>query len=522
MKRMFLMTVMAMMMAACNNETPEMPDNSQGDEKPGNQTEQPDSPKKAPSMGEVINLHKAIADAVGNKPSTEKVNLANYVKDYSYVKDTYKNNKYIIEFADGQVSVLDLNPYESKTENRTTRASRQVKDSRSGEANDSTFSNSRILLWEPAPFGSVVNDNAKKLLTDYVGVDNVVSLSGGDCTWQSLMQLSEYAVVLINGLGVDGQWVVTGQEFIEALDYSSIKQYISIYTAIVDGVLKNYYMVNDKFIAECLAGMNERGVVFNAAASGAEKDGLADAFAKIGYPTYVGLDNMSEKEWTTEKVETFMTTLFAGHSSTGEAFKAIEGDYEYPDVLGNTVKVGFRFIGDENLYCPYTAFTDKMAVMKMLDLYGVADKYDFEGLLAANKIVLDYNGRINMLDLSEKGLTGSICKELMWLDQLYMLNLGENALSGEIPAFLGNYPHLTSLMLDDNQLTGNVPTSFQGYYDKGGFVNLSGNKLEGQIPFGKYTDNNMFFKFDRKYQYMDDGGVIENESGLWYSDEPIQ
>ena len=127
-----------------------------------------------------------------------------------------------------------------------------------------------------------------------------------------------------------------------------------------------------------------------------------------------------------------------------------------------------------------------------------------------------------MLDLGECGLEGGVSDRFMWLDQLYMLNLDGNRLSGEIPAFLGELPRMTGLMLQDNLFTGNIPASFERYYTNSGFVNLTGNKMNGQIPFGKYADNNIFFQFDHKYQYESDGTVTTNDHGLWFSDEPVK
>lgn len=520
MKKIFLMTMLAIIMAACNSETPEMPGNNNGNEN-GNQTENPDGIKNDPSMGDIIELHKAIADALGNKPSSVKIDLTDYVKELNYVQSSYDNYKYTIEFKDGTVSVLDLNNYKSQVENRSYIGNRGNVSGRSEENNDSTFSNAKVLIWEPAPFGSVINEMSDKILTDYVGEENVIRVSGPGCTWQSLMEMSEYAMVIINGLGMDGKWIVTGQEYTDVLDYSSIKEYIGIYSAIVDGKLKNYYMVNDNFITRCIAKVNERGVIFNASASGANSNWLAEAFEKVGYPFYIGLDNMPDKNWATVKTQQFLTSMFVERLGTGDAFKTIEGIYEYKDQYDNNIKVGFKMKGNGSLYCPYTALTDRMAVLSILENYRCGS-FTFDELIKDNKIVLDYNKRVNMLDLGSMGLKGSICRQLAWLDQLYMLNLNDNALCGEIPAFMGEYTHLTSLMLNNNELTGNIPDTFKDYYDNDAFINLSNNKMNGKIPFGKYTDNKTFFRFDHKYQYDYDGAVITKDHGLWFSDEPIQ
>ena len=520
MKKIFLTAMAAMIMVACDSETPEVPGNKTSNEE--NKTEKPEGQKKNPSMTDVIGIHQSVAKALDNKPTASKVDLTDYAKGFSLTKSTCKNNKYKLEFADGTVSVLDLNNYESKNENRSTTGSRSNAASRSEEENDSTFSNSKVLVWEAAPFGTVLTDDAHQLLLNYMGKDNVKTMSGADCTWQSLMEMSEYAVVIFNGLGVDGGWIVTGQEYTDALDYSSVKEYIGIYSAVVDGQLKNYYMVTDAFISKFIAPMVKKGLVFNASASGADGNGLAKAFATIGYPAYVGLDSMPDEEWTTSMTEIFLTSLFADRTSTGDAYALVEEEHQYTDALGKEVKVGFKMEGEQSLYAPYTEFTDRMAVTRILENYGVDGKYTFESLVEDNKIVLDYYGRINMLDLSDMGLEGEIEPLFTWMDQLYLLNLNDNKLSGDIPAFLGEYPNLTSLMMSNNELTGNIPATFKKLYENGGVVSLTNNKMNGQIPFGKYADNNIMFRFDHKYQYDNDGTVTENEHGLWFSDEPVK
>ena len=519
MKKMLFMAMMAMTMVACSSETPELPDNGTENERPVDKEE---VGNVNPSLANLVDVHKAMADAFNNLPTATKKDLKQFMGDYSFVNSSYKNNKYIIQFADNTVSVLDLNSY-STTGSRAVTPIAKGAASRGTEKADSLLSNEKVLLWEAAPFGGSIAGKVGELMEAYAGTENVVRLSGAECTWQSLMQLSEYATVVFNGLGADGGWLVTGQEYIEQLDYSSMKKYIGIYSAVVDKKLKHYYMVNADFISENMAPMIERGVVFNASSSSADGDALAQAFAKIGYPTYIGFDNMVPEEWAVEKAELFFTGMMGVRLSTGDAFKNGVGEaYEYMLDNNNKVKVAGVLKGDKKLYSTFTAMTDMIAVNNILEYYKCDESISYESLLADGKIVLDYYGRVNMLDLGDAGLEGVIAPQFSWLTKLFMLNLDNNALSGEIPSFMGEFEQMSSLLLNDNQLTGNIPESFKGYYENNGFVNLTGNKMEGQIPFGKYTDIKVFFTFDRKYSYDSDGTVTTNDHGLWFADEPIQ
>ena len=181
------------------------------------------------------------------------------------------------------------------------------------------------------------------------------------------------------------------------------------------------------------------------------------------------------------------------------------------------VQITCKFKGNETVYFPYTAMTDLMAIKSLIEDYNL--ETDIETLHQQERISFGWNERINLLDLSGLGLSGSISTRFSHLTDLVMLNLSQNQLTGEIPTELSSLEMLSGLEISDNQFTGNVPESFRSYYDKKIFVNVSGNQLYGQIPFGKLSDANTLFMFDHRYAYSGDGEVIDNQTGLWYADE---
>ena len=69
--------------------------------------------------------------------------------------------------------------------------------------------------------------------------------------------------------------------------------------------------------------------------------------------------------------------------------------------------------------------------------------------------------RVTELNLSRRGLTGSIPTELGEVVNLNTLLLDGNRLSGEIPSELGNLTNLRVLDLEGNQLTGCVPSALR-------------------------------------------------------------
>ena len=96
-------------------------------------------------------------------------------------------------------------------------------------------------------------------------------------------------------------------------------------------------------------------------------------------------------------------------------------------------------------------------------------------------VTTDADNRVQRLDLSFNGLSGTIPAELGNLTNLQELNLWNNDLSGTIPAELGNLTNLQSLNLLGNDLSGSIPaelgnlTNLQGMY-------LYQNRLSGTIP----------------------------------------
>ncbi len=89
--------------------------------------------------------------------------------------------------------------------------------------------------------------------------------------------------------------------------------------------------------------------------------------------------------------------------------------------------------------------------------------------------------RVTGLDLSSRGLTGSIPTQLGSLTNLEHLDLHSNQLTGSIPTQLGSLTNLQYLNLHTNQLTGSIPTQL-GSLTGLQRLFLSTNQLTGSIP----------------------------------------
>ena len=88
---------------------------------------------------------------------------------------------------------------------------------------------------------------------------------------------------------------------------------------------------------------------------------------------------------------------------------------------------------------------------------------------------------LKQLDLKNNQLSGSIPAELGNLSTIEVLDLSENQLSGSIPAELGNLSSLINLYLEGNQLTGSIPAEL-GNLSTLKRLYLKGNQLTGSIP----------------------------------------
>ena len=96
-------------------------------------------------------------------------------------------------------------------------------------------------------------------------------------------------------------------------------------------------------------------------------------------------------------------------------------------------------------------------------------------------VTTDENGRVTVLNMHIKRLSGEIPLELGNLASLKKLELFTNQLSGEIPPELGNLASLKKLYLQDNQLSGEIPPEL-GNLANLEWLDLFENELSGCVP----------------------------------------
>ncbi|KAL5139649.1 Receptor-like protein EIX2 [Glycine soja] len=96
---------------------------------------------------------------------------------------------------------------------------------------------------------------------------------------------------------------------------------------------------------------------------------------------------------------------------------------------------------------------------------------------------LEYMNFMNVIDLSNNILSGSVPLEIYMLTGLQSLNLSHNQLLGTIPQEIGNLKQLEAIDLSRNQFSGEIPESMAVLHYLS-VLNLSLNNFVGEIPTG--------------------------------------
>ncbi|XP_074282416.1 uncharacterized protein LOC141606929 [Silene latifolia] len=102
----------------------------------------------------------------------------------------------------------------------------------------------------------------------------------------------------------------------------------------------------------------------------------------------------------------------------------------------------------------------------------------WEGVTCGRK-----HNRVTLLDLSSRGLAGTISPFIGNLSFLTIIELYNNSISGNIPAQLGHLNRLQVLRLRNNTLVGEIPSNISNCSNLN-LLSFGNNKLEGKLPTG--------------------------------------
>ena len=134
---------------------------------------------------------------------------------------------------------------------------------------------------------------------------------------------------------------------------------------------------------------------------------------------------------------------------------------------------------------------------------------------------------LEVLELTESGLTGTLPTEIGEMKSLQLLDLSGNDLTGTLPSELGNLTNLVTAILDDNAFSGTLPAEINNMTELAtlhiannqltgkllnfsmtpnlGHIILAGNQLTGTIPSDLWNEENNTFGFrilDLTYNFL--------------------
>ncbi|CAM9597019.1 unnamed protein product, partial [Ectocarpus sp. 12 AP-2014] len=156
--------------------------------------------------------------------------------------------------------------------------------------------------------------------------------------------------------------------------------------------------------------------------------------------------------------------------------KRMRDDQKIPKIDRQDVKIPFP-ISSEDRAALLTLFLSTGGTKwKKHDKWGTdAELWRWQG------VNVNQDGRVVMLDLSNKSLEGPFPEALRDLKELKRLYLSYNNLTGSIPSWLGFLRKLQGLRLSSNHLTGPIPVSLGALTDLT-HLDLRSNKLTGLVP----------------------------------------
>lgn len=127
---------------------------------------------------------------------------------------------------------------------------------------------------------------------------------------------------------------------------------------------------------------------------------------------------------------------------------------------------------------------DALAADPPLNWSADASIYDWEGIKIYELQDIPHENeraRVIWLELRERGLSGSIPRELARLERLHRIDFAHNRLIGGIPRELAGLEHLNTFVFRHNELSGRIPTEI-GNPTHLLYVDLAHNQLTGSIP----------------------------------------
>lgn len=194
--------------------------------------------------------------------------------------------------------------------------------------------NKKVLIWAAFAdqFDIDMEPSLRQIFSDSpVGLD-IVYKQNKECDVNSLMELANYGIIVLDTHGANGDLILTreeakfGDEFSAsdvaevAAQFNLVSQQYQLVT-MSDGV--TYYAVTSKFIRKSVRGTLPNSIVFNGSCESLKTDNLSNAFISKGAKTYLGFSEVVMTNTCVEKADEFFKGLVGDElKKTGDSYVA--------------------------------------------------------------------------------------------------------------------------------------------------------------------------------------------------------
>ena len=238
-----------------------------------------------------------------------------------------------------------------------------------------------VLLWSPfdTEWGnSDETDDVVDIVNESLGGNKLTLLSDARANVESLSHLDSYGLIILSTHGINGDWLVTGEEATNSAKYQrdiltgKISTFVNV--NLQDGDSKSYFMVNSSwFSSQELAFPNS--IILNNSCESTKTDKLWKAFQKNGAKTYLGYTGSVTNDYVTVETTEFISGLLCENKSVQESFEcsfdAFYDDGEFMNILGaGNMKLPFGIMNPdfENKLHGWSKDGDGRVIAKLGDI----------------------------------------------------------------------------------------------------------------------------------------------------------
>ncbi len=219
---------------------------------------------------------------------------------------------------------------------------------------DDIVVNKKVLVW--SPFENDFNIDMEPGMTSILNNSDIpfsiTALRNSECTVGSLMNMTNYGLIILDTHGSDGREFGTGEEVTSSsfennsllLKSKQIGIWKNLYIGF-DGSYKSerdVYFITGRFI-NSLKGIFQNTLVFNGSCESTKTSFLKDAFIEKGASTYFGFNKSVHIEFCNNMAEEIVSGLAGELKTIGQIFSGNRSDTQEPNAK-------FEMYGNDKMY----------------------------------------------------------------------------------------------------------------------------------------------------------------------------